>query len=164
MNTIGERVRELRTKKRLSMDALAKSIAIPLREKDTNRILAYKPTTSASISNIENDRHRPSLDMAIALAEFFQVSLDWLILGTGTLPEVSKGVELVSAYLDRSENSKKDKQSTEIAAGLDIEDKELDKSVLSDNLKYYIETYTHKEVQKQIQELFRKFLKEKFNS
>lgn len=72
MNTIGERVRELRTKKRLSMDALAKSIAIPLREKDTNKILAYKPTTSASISNIENDRHRPSLDMAIALAEFFK--------------------------------------------------------------------------------------------
>ncbi|WP_373456368.1 MULTISPECIES: helix-turn-helix domain-containing protein [Paenibacillus] len=35
------------------------------------------------MSNIEKDRHRPSLDISIALCEHFNVTLDWLILGKG---------------------------------------------------------------------------------
>ncbi|PQP80269.1 hypothetical protein C0Q44_28045 [Paenibacillus sp. PCH8] len=65
------------------MDGLAKVMRIPIREQGSNVITEYKSTTSASISNIEKDRHRPSLDMAIALCEHFNVTLDWLILGKG---------------------------------------------------------------------------------
>lgn len=140
MNTIGERVRELRTKKRLSMDALAKSISIPVREKDTNNILAYKPTTSASISNIENDRHRPSLDMAIALAEFFGVTLDWLILGSGKQINIS---EIMAPETF-------DKKALEIVA--------------SEEMKTRIEELVDKEIERQVEEMILRQLKNYSNN
>ncbi|WP_367620557.1 helix-turn-helix domain-containing protein [Paenibacillus sp. 11B] len=73
---------------------------IPIREQGSNVITEYKSTTSASISNIEKDRHRPSLDMAIALCEHFNVTLDWLILGKGestvhTPPEPEVTIDLI---------------------------------------------------------------------
>ncbi|KAF6636902.1 helix-turn-helix domain-containing protein [Paenibacillus sp. CMM36] len=81
MDSLGERVRLMRTKKRLSMEKLATELILPAKNKETGEMVGYKKTTSATISNIENDKHSPSLDMAVALADYFDVSLDWLVRG-----------------------------------------------------------------------------------
>lgn len=83
METLGERIRHLRNKEGLSMYTLSSLIYVPVRDKD-GEIIDTRPTTGTTISNIENNKHRPSLDMAVALADFFEVSLDWLIRGEET--------------------------------------------------------------------------------
>lgn len=57
------RLRELRTSKNLTMESLAK---------DLN-------TTRSTISNFENMQRKPSLDMIIRIADYFQVSIDYLV-------------------------------------------------------------------------------------
>ncbi|MDP9675128.1 transcriptional regulator with XRE-family HTH domain [Paenibacillus jamilae] len=81
MDSLGERVRLMRMKKRLSMEKLATELILPVKDKETGEIVSSKKTTSATISNIENDKHSPSLEMAVALADYFDVSLDWLVRG-----------------------------------------------------------------------------------
>lgn len=76
MESIGSRVRHLRQKAGLSMDELAKNILMPSKDSDL-----LKPTTSATISNIENGRNNPSADIIIALSDFFNVSTDWILKG-----------------------------------------------------------------------------------
>lgn len=61
--SFASRVKELRTSKGLTMEQLAKEIG----------------STRATISNFENGQRKPSLDMVIKLAEYFQVSLDYLV-------------------------------------------------------------------------------------
>lgn len=36
-------------------------------------------TTRSTISNFENEQRKPSLDMVIKLADYFQVSIDYLV-------------------------------------------------------------------------------------
>lgn len=57
------RLKELRTARGLTMDALAKEIH----------------GTKAAIGNFENANKKPSLDALIALADYFDVSLDYLV-------------------------------------------------------------------------------------
>lgn len=68
MNAIGERVTRLRTERGLSKIELAKLVDIG----------------EGTISHIENNRRKPSIDLAIRLAKVFGVSLDELI-GTDEL-------------------------------------------------------------------------------
>lgn len=64
--SFASRVKELRISKGLTMEQLAKDIG----------------STRATISNFENEQKKPSLDMVIKLAEYFQVSLDYLVGST----------------------------------------------------------------------------------
>lgn len=72
-HTFATRLKELRTSKGLTMEALAKEIH----------------GTKASIGNFENGNKKPSMDALIALADFFDVSLDYLV-GRTDNPEVNK--------------------------------------------------------------------------
>ncbi|MGC5328945.1 helix-turn-helix domain-containing protein [Brevibacillus sp. SYSU BS000544] len=65
--TFGERLRELRTAEKLSMDALAKEIG----------------TSSSRISDWENKGGDPSSVFVVRLAEKFGVTLEWLLTGEG---------------------------------------------------------------------------------
>jgi transcriptional regulator with XRE-family HTH domain len=64
------------------MDELARNIHIPI-PVPTNSPKAYltKTITSATVSNIENDKNNPSADIIIALSDFFNVSTDWILKG-----------------------------------------------------------------------------------
>lgn len=61
--SFASRLKELRTSKNLTMESLAKDLG----------------TTRATISNFENEQRKPSLDMIIKLADYFQVSIDYLV-------------------------------------------------------------------------------------
>lgn len=61
--SFASRIKELRLGKGLTMDQLAKDIG----------------STRATISNFENEQRKPSLDMVIKLADYFQVSIDYLV-------------------------------------------------------------------------------------
>lgn len=57
------RLNKLRTEHNITMEQLAKEIG----------------TTKATISNFENEQRKPSLDMVIKIADYFQVSIDYLV-------------------------------------------------------------------------------------
>lgn len=59
----GQRVRELRKARNLSLKDVAEGIG----------------SLKSTLSNIERGIRAPSLDMLIALADFFDVSLDYLV-------------------------------------------------------------------------------------
>lgn len=59
----GDRLNELRKKSGLSLSALGEEIG----------------ATKSAIGNMEHGRKKPSLDMVIALADYFGVSIDYLI-------------------------------------------------------------------------------------
>lgn len=61
--SFSSRLKELRTEHYLTMEQLAKEIS----------------TTRATISNFENGQRKPSLDMVIKLADYFQISIDYLV-------------------------------------------------------------------------------------
>lgn len=61
--TFAARLKELRTTKGLTMETLAKEIH----------------GTKAAIGNFENANKKPSLGALIALADYFDVSLDYLV-------------------------------------------------------------------------------------
>lgn len=99
--TMGQRISYLRKQKGLSIAQLAEHIMIPYESKKIdvtkkpNELMSkyfmtayadsddvkYKPVSAASISNLENDKHKPNSDLIIALAYFFKVSTDWLLTG-----------------------------------------------------------------------------------
>lgn len=68
-NTIGHRIRSLRTTKGISMSALADQIG----------------TKSSTISDWENGRNLPGAKLIIELSDFFKVSTDWLLRGDAVI-------------------------------------------------------------------------------
>lgn len=71
--TFANRLKKLRTSRGLTMEALAKEIH----------------GTKAAIGNFENTNKKPSLDALIALSDYFDVSIDYLV-GRTDNPEVNK--------------------------------------------------------------------------
>jgi len=65
MITIGERIKFLRESKKLTQHDLSEKINI----------------SRGNLSNYENDRFKPASDSIIAIADFFSVSTDWLLMG-----------------------------------------------------------------------------------
>ena len=63
METIGERIRGLRTEKGLSAKALGKEIGV----------------SDASIIDWENNKHEIKVESLIRLARFFDISADYLL-------------------------------------------------------------------------------------
>ncbi|TDL70429.1 XRE family transcriptional regulator [Paenibacillus amylolyticus] len=80
MESLGERINYLRVARRgITMEQLANQLAIPVYDKD--KIIDHKPVTSGTISNLENNKHRPNVDLMVVIAKYFNVSLDWLVNG-----------------------------------------------------------------------------------
>lgn len=78
MKTIGERVKYMRTRHRLTQKELAERTGI----------------SRANIIKIEQNSLRINSDFITALAVFFQVTTDWLILGDGkSIPDRSHGMD-----------------------------------------------------------------------
>lgn len=73
MAIIGERLKLLRVKKKSTQKAIAKAIGI----------------TEVSYQRYEYGTVRPSLEVLIALADYFDVSLDYLT-GRTNFPEVNR--------------------------------------------------------------------------
>lgn len=65
METIGERIRYLRTSKNMSLQELADVIG----------------KSKSNIHGYENNSYEPSAQTIIALCKFFNISSDWLLLG-----------------------------------------------------------------------------------
>lgn len=63
MSAIGERIKELRLEKKVTQKEIAEGIGV----------------SSVSVQRFEYGSVRPSLDTLIALADFFDVSLDYLV-------------------------------------------------------------------------------------
>ena len=61
--TFADRLKELRTSNGLTLEALAKEIH----------------GSKAAIGNLENRKKKPGLDTLLALADYFDVSLDYLV-------------------------------------------------------------------------------------
>ena len=61
--SFSERLKELRTSNGLTMEQLGKEIE----------------STRGTIGNFENGNKKPSLDMLIKLADYFNVSIDYLV-------------------------------------------------------------------------------------
>ncbi|NMI04831.1 helix-turn-helix transcriptional regulator [Paenibacillus sp. SZ31] len=105
MNTLGERVKKLRNEQNLSMEALANRLQVATYDNETGEFVSFKKSKSATISNIENNKNRPSVDLALAIADYFKVSIEWLIRGD---IEQSKGIELISAYRELTAEEEKE--------------------------------------------------------
>lgn len=65
MSTIGQRIKALRIKNRLSLQELAELVG----------------KSKGNISGYENDKYEPSAQTIISIAKYFNVSIDWLLNG-----------------------------------------------------------------------------------
>ena len=63
MVTFGERLKQLRTEKDVTLDQLARDLG----------------TTKATLSRYENGKRRPGMDLITAIANYFNVSTDFLL-------------------------------------------------------------------------------------
>ncbi|MDN4086014.1 helix-turn-helix domain-containing protein [Paenibacillus polymyxa] len=78
--TLGERINFIRTKLGIRISELAEMIKIPVFDKSGN-IIDYKTYTKTSLSLIENNKQRPSIDVVTAISDILGVSIDWLAKG-----------------------------------------------------------------------------------
>lgn len=65
MSTIGERIKQLRTSKKLSQQDLANLVG----------------KSKGNISGYENDKFEPSAQTIISISKYFNVSTDWILTG-----------------------------------------------------------------------------------
>lgn len=69
MNTIGQRLKQLRESKKLTQDEFSKNLSVK----------------KLQIGLIENDKSGMSLDLATEISKFYGCSIDWLAKGEGSL-------------------------------------------------------------------------------
>lgn len=80
MNTIGKRVRFLRNQKCKTVNEVVNGVKIPLLNENGEEY-GCKTLTKGTIGNLENDRNKPSVDLVVALSDYFNVSTDWILKG-----------------------------------------------------------------------------------
>lgn len=80
MNTFGERLKLLRTERRISLEKLSQKLC----------------TTKATLSRYENNKREPKINMAEDIANFFDVSLDFLLGKT----DVKKPEDRINFYTE----------------------------------------------------------------
>ncbi|WP_158657693.1 helix-turn-helix domain-containing protein [Paenibacillus sp. lzh-N1] len=78
--TLGERINFIRTRRGIRISDLAEMIKIPVFDKSGN-VINYKSYTKTSLSLIENNKQRPSIDVVTAISDILGVSIDWLARG-----------------------------------------------------------------------------------
>jgi transcriptional regulator with XRE-family HTH domain len=93
---MGERLRELRLKRKISQEEVARHIGI----------------TRSAYSHYEINNRQPVYETLIKLAAYFDVSLDYIIGGTTSLPRGENTVtpdnrELLSLFQHMSQEQKK---------------------------------------------------------
>ncbi|HHW01912.1 MAG TPA: helix-turn-helix transcriptional regulator [Thermoanaerobacterales bacterium] len=91
MENIGERILKLRKEKKLTQQELADATGV----------------TRGNISSYESGRFCPSISSVIALAEFFNVSTDWLLTGKERSKLSEEQKKLLEVYTQLDENDKK---------------------------------------------------------
>lgn len=91
--TFGERLRQLRTSNKLSQEGLSNQI---------NQLFHTKLNKSA-ISRLENDTQKPTVELLEILAQYFDVSLDF-INGGGKMGVDTDYDEILSIRQDMREN------------------------------------------------------------
>ncbi|MNO42704.1 HTH-type transcriptional regulator Xre [compost metagenome] len=65
ISTIGERIRTVRKSNKLSQVEFANMVGV----------------SQGTLSELEQDKYKPSLDTIIAMKEWFKIDMDWLIFG-----------------------------------------------------------------------------------
>ncbi|MHB0943207.1 helix-turn-helix domain-containing protein [Paenibacillus sp. ALE1] len=80
METLGERINFARTKRGLTLKDLAAKLQIPVYDKN-GQLTGVKNYTDTSLSYIENNKQRPSIDVMVAISDCLGVSIDWLARG-----------------------------------------------------------------------------------
>lgn len=98
METIGNRIKKLRTQKRLSLQEVADAIS----------------GSKGNLSNYENDKIKPSSEVLISLSNYFNVSIDYILLGkeegfnikTMELPITPQEKYILDLYRQLSERNK----------------------------------------------------------
>lgn len=73
MITIGERIKELRQKKKISQAALAKNINV----------------SAGNVGDWERGKAKPGADALVSLMNYFSVSADWLLTGNVSKDEIN---------------------------------------------------------------------------
>ena len=70
----GEQIRQIRQKEQLTQAQLAEKLHV----------------TRQAVSNWENNKNLPDLEMIILIAQTFHVTLDWLILGGENMNQMTE--------------------------------------------------------------------------
>lgn len=92
MNTFGERFKNERKKKMLTQDELAQKFLLQ----------------KSSISRYENNKQMPETDLLKKFADFFDVSVDYLLSGKDNEDDIDKkNVEILNNYSKLSDDHKK---------------------------------------------------------
>lgn len=101
--SFGERFKMLRLEKGLKQQELAD---------DLNKIYGYTYSKS-SISQYENDKRKPEINPLIDFADYFDVSIDYLLKGdTGSIfKSIDEAMLYIKSYLKNPSNIDKDKAS-----------------------------------------------------
>ncbi|WP_051531192.1 helix-turn-helix transcriptional regulator [Clostridiisalibacter paucivorans] len=92
MNSIGSRFKFLRKSKALTQWEFAKSVGI----------------SQGTLSDIEKNKYKPSVDTILSVSQYFNVSTDWILTGNMTKHEsfafMSKdnGIDCKSNNMDKS--------------------------------------------------------------
>ena len=89
LNVFGKRLLSLREERKLSMEEVATAIGI----------------TKSTLSKYEKGKNEPGMMIAKHLADFFKVSIDWLI---GVTEEKNSVKNIDNLYLSLTENDKKE--------------------------------------------------------
>ena len=96
MNTFGERFKNERKKKMLTQDELAQKFLLQ----------------KSSISRYENNKQMPETDLLKKFADFFDVSVDYLLSGENNEDDIDKKIdkkiiEIFDSYNKLSDDHKK---------------------------------------------------------
>ncbi|TKH44201.1 hypothetical protein C1I60_12780 [Paenibacillus terrae] len=97
-DSLGERIKEMRLKRGMKINELAEKIRIPLYDED-GQVISYKNYTGTSISYIENNKQRPSIDVVMAISDCLRVSIDWLARGEEYTGEEMKSTSQEQLHL-----------------------------------------------------------------
>lgn len=80
---IGDNIRKLRTKKKMTQKELAAKLSI----------------SASTIGMYEQNRNNPDIEIIVCLSEIFDISIDELILGTRRIPKLTtEQITLLNLY------------------------------------------------------------------
>ncbi|EQF23650.1 helix-turn-helix family protein [Clostridioides difficile CD160] len=97
-NTFGNRLKNLRSEKRITGEEFGKILNV----------------TKVAVSNWESDRRFPDQDTLKNIADYFDVSIDYLLCRSNTRNIINDGVNTTTTAFDIIENSDANKKVKEL--------------------------------------------------
>ncbi|ALS09915.1 hypothetical protein ABE82_26205 (plasmid) [Paenibacillus peoriae] len=85
MDTLGERVKEIRKQRGMTREKLASLVKVPI-YKD-GFVVTYRIASSSSIRSIEHNANRPNVDFLYAVSLALAVPIEWLLVGDTFISE-----------------------------------------------------------------------------